>query len=114
MAHSGGVDSTELAALIQALTTSMQQQAQAHAAATVPPKSSPKMVNAVIALAVAVSLAIPGIMMGYGQLQQRVLALESAHPEGLAAVAAELHSQTQRLDEIQRRLDSMMDRDLKR
>jgi len=107
MAESG--NTADLASMIGNLIEAMDNKARQHAEAE-RPKLPGWLTGLVLSIAGAVLIGLPAAFAQYGSLQNRVSNLENAHPEGISALAAEVHSQSSQIAEMQRRLNDFLDR----
>jgi hypothetical protein len=112
MAETGSPDTALfVSGLVEQIVTAMRKEAQAHAAVSYTPRLPAWAVNLLVGVTTALLSAIVAGLVTYGALQNRVSVLESAHPEGLAALAVEVHLLNQNVEAIQTRLNDLYDRD---
>lgn len=104
-----GGNTADIGSLVESLTAALRKAEQTHARQTVPPRLPGWVISTFVGLVVAIVMAIGAGLIGYGALQNRVLNLENAHPESLGALAAEVHSLGQRIEQMERRIDASLD-----
>ena len=99
----------DIASLVEKLMEAIREESRAHAAAIVRPRLPNWVPTLMIGISVSLFTLTTGGLITYGALQNRVANLENAHPETLSALAAEVHSMRQGIDELQRRFNDLTD-----
>lgn len=101
----------DIAALIKELVQSNRDAAESHAAAIQPARMPFFWQTVVIGIIVTLVVSIPSFFITIGSYQNRLTNLENAHPEGLSALATEVHLLSAQQAEMQRRLNDFLDRE---
>lgn len=104
------IDEQNVAApMVQGLIEALRTEAREHAGATRPPRLPQWAISLLVALSAAFVTAAAAGLVGYGALQQRVTALEAAHPESISAINAKIDMLNSRMEDMQRRLNDFVD-----
>ena len=102
-------NTTDVGLLIERLTEALWARAQEHANATVRPRLPAWITSIIVGLAVmSGSMFVTGLMR-FATVEAEIAALQNAHPESITALATEVHTMNQRLAEIERRFNDVVD-----